>query len=105
MRKYKVRISGKAFKKIEDFSKFIISVNTKDSSEKYIDELINEILTLSYRADTIPILLWKTCYIQKPDTKRLLVKKGKVTVFFHTIEDFVMVDDIVPSKLLNKKVK
>ena len=104
MKIYKVRVSQKVEKKISEIKDFIVSINTQASSIKYVVRLYEEIGTLSYLADMIPPLIWSIPSIVRTNEKRLLVKNGKLTVFFHTYKNFVMVDDIIPSKLVTKEI-
>lgn len=103
MKNYTVEYSKRVFEKIKDLINYISSINTPESGMRYVDSLYDEINTLSYRADTIPELIWDTCYFYHINEKRLLVKHGKITVFFHVKNNKVIVDDIVPSKLMTHK--
>jgi len=103
MKTYKVRFARKVYDQIESIAIYITSINTIESSIRYINSLVDEILTLSYRADTIPKLEWEIPHVIFPNTKRLLVKKGKLTVFYAKYQDYVLVYDIVPSKLITHK--
>lgn len=101
---YEVLISQSLVEKLSDIAKYIDSINTYPSGENYINELIDDIMTLSYRAESIPRLQWRTKAKFHPQEKRLLVKKGKFAVFFHTYYNYVIVDDIVPSSMMSEKV-
>ena len=103
MKIYKVRVSKRVEKKIIEIKDFIVSINTQASSIEYVVGLYEEIDTLSYMADLIPPLIWSIPSVVRENEKRLLVKKGKLTVFFHTYKSCVMVDDIIPSKLVTKE--
>ena len=70
----------------------------------YTNSLVDEILTLSYRADTMPQLIWDTADVHHPDSRRMLVKHGRLAVFFIIYKDYVIVYDIVPSKLLTNEL-
>jgi len=101
---YEVLISQTVVEKLSDVAKYINSINTYPSGENYINELIDEVMTLSYLADSIPLLQWRTKTKYHQQEKRLLVKKGKFAVFFHTYYSYVIVDDIVPSSIISEKV-
>ena len=104
MKTYNVRFTKGLYDKIEEIAKYISSINTAESGVRYANSLVDEILTLSYRADTIPSLIWDTADVQHPDSRRMLVKKGRLSVFFIIYKDNVLVYDIVPSKLLTKEM-
>lgn len=101
---YNVRFTRGLYDKIEEISKYIASINTAESGVRYANSLVDEILTLSYRADTMPPLIWDKADVQHPDSRRMLVKKGRLSVFFIIYKDYVLVYDIVPSKLLTKEL-
>ena len=103
MKTYNVRFTKGLYDKIEEISKFISSINTAESGVRYANSLVDEILTLSYRADTMPRLMWDTSDVQHSDSRRMLVKKGRLSVFFIIYKDNVLVYDIVPSVLLTKE--
>ncbi len=105
MKTYNVKFSRGLYDKIKEISKYISSINTVDSGVRYANTLVDEILTLSYRADTITQLIWDTADVQHPKSKRMFVKKGQLAVFFIIYKDYVLVYDIVPSKLLTKEVR
>ena len=104
MKTYNVRFTRGLYDKIEEIAKFISSINTAESGVRYANSLVDEILTLSYRADTMPKLIWDTSDIQHSDSRRMLVKKGRLSVFFIIYKNYVIVYDIVPSKLLTKEL-
>ncbi len=103
MKTYKVRYSENVLAKIEELIHFIASINTKESSTKYALDLYDEISKLSYLADIFPDITWKSSHAIFPHTKRLLVKKGKLTAFYVIYEDYVIVYDIVPSLLITEE--
>ncbi len=103
MKIYTVEYSKRVFDRVNDLLIFISSIYTPKAGLKYIDSLYDEINTLSYRADTIPELIWDTFYSYHINEKRLLVKHTKIAVFFHVKNDKVIVDDVVPSKLLTRR--
>ena len=104
MKTYKVKYSENVIAKIDELIQFIASINTKASSTRYALDLYDEISKLSYLADIFPDVMWETSYVIYPHTKRLLVKKGKLMVFYVIYGDYVLVYDIVPSSLVTKEV-
>jgi len=104
MRKYNVYFSAKAIDKLKDIAQYIDSLNTFPHGQNYILELKSEVSSLANVAGSIPKLQWRTKTKYHPREKRLLVKKGKFAVFFHTYYSYVIVDDIVPSSMIAEKV-
>ena len=104
MKTYKVRFTRGLYDKIDEIAEYISSINTAESGVLYANTLVDEILTLSYRADTMPTLLLDTAYVRHPNSRRMLVKKGRFAVFFTIYKDYVLVYDIIPSKMLTMEL-
>lgn len=104
MQIYDVNYSKSVVDRIKDLFDYIATINTYESAARYVDDLIDEINTLSYRADTIPKLLYTTPLVRNLNSKRLLVKNGKISVFFHITDNYVFVDYIIPSKLVTQEI-
>ena len=100
MQIYDINYSKCVVDKIGDLFDYIATINTYESANRYVEELIDEINTLSYRADTIQSLVYTTAHNHNTSSKRLLVKKNKISVFFHITRNCIFVDDIIPSKLV-----
>ena len=100
MKTYKVRFTRGLYDKIDEIAEYISSINTVGSGVRYANTLVDAILTLSYRAGTMPTLLLDTEYGQHPNSRRMLVKKGRFAVLFTIYKDYVLVYDIIPSKML-----
>lgn len=101
MKNYTIRYSQQVIDRLSEIATFIDNFFIFPSSLIYVEEIRQEIDTLSYMADAIPKLQWRTEKKHHANEKRLLVKNGKFTVFFHTFYDFVIIDDIVPSGVVS----
>lgn len=101
MKNYTIRYSQQVIDRLSEIATFIDNFFIFPSSLNYVEEIRQEIDALSYLADAVPKLLWRTEY--HPNERRLLVKNGKFTVFFHTFYEYVIIDDIVPSSMVSKK--
>ncbi|MBQ3844910.1 MAG: hypothetical protein II817_08050 [Bacteroidales bacterium] len=100
MKDYKVVITQEVYNKLVEIALYIDSFNIYPAGLKYINALEKEIRTLSYRADTIPEMNWKPRKKLRKNTRRLLVKNHRFAVLFHTFQDYVIVDDIIPASML-----
>ena len=100
MKEYKVVITQEVYSKLFEIALYIDSFNIYPAGLKYIDALEKEIRSLSYRADTIPKMIWKPKKKLRKNTRRLLVKNHRFAVLFHTFKDYVIVDDIIPASML-----
>lgn len=101
MNYYKVAISKNVFTEIEEIADFIIKISTPEHAIKYKNQLISEIAALSYMADVINYSQWKVAKRCHPKAKRMITKNKKWNVVFH-VEGFnVIVDKIIPTKMVN----
>ena len=100
MKHYRVSVSKTVLAEIEDIADFIISISTPEHAVRYKNQLISEIATLSYMADTINYSQWKTAKRFHPKAKRLITKNRKWNVIFHIDGDDFIVDKLLPSKLV-----
>ena len=100
MKEYKVVITQEVYNKLFEIALYIDSFNIYPAGLKYINALEKEIRTLSYRADTIPEMNWKPNRKLRKNIRRLLVKNHRFAVLFHTFQDYVIVDDIIPASML-----
>lgn len=101
MNYYKVAVSKNVFTEIEEIADFIIKISTPEHAIKYKNQLISEIAALSYMADVINYSQWKVAKRCHPKAKRMITKNKKWNVVFH-VEGFnVIVDKIIPTKMVN----
>ena len=100
MKYYKVSVSKTIIAEIEEIYDFIISISTPEHAVRYKNQLISEIATLSYMADIINYSQWKTAKKYHPKAKRYITKNKKWNVIFHIDGDDVIVDKLLPSKMI-----
>ena len=101
MNYYKVAISKNVFTEIEEITDFIIKISTPEHAIKYKNQLISEIAALSYMADVINYSQWKVAKRCHPKAKRMITKNKKWNVIFHVEGFYVIVDKIIPTKMVN----
>ena len=87
---------------IAEISRFIRAKNTKEAANKYIDLLEAEINSLAIWADFIPKSKFWAHRQYHPEAKRLLTKNRKWNVVFHTEGRRVIIDKIIPSKMVTE---
>ncbi|MDO5342903.1 MAG: hypothetical protein Q4F69_10705 [Bacteroidia bacterium] len=101
MNYYKVAVSKNVFTEIEEIADFIIKISTPEHAIKYKNQLISEIAALSYMADVINYSQWKVAKRCHPKAKRMITKNKKWNVIFHVEGFYVIVDKIIPTKMVN----
>lgn len=87
---------------IAEISKYIRTQNTKEAANKYIDILESEINSLALWADFIPKSRFWAHRQYHPEAKRLLTRNRKWNVVFHTEGRRVIIDKIIPSKMVTE---
>lgn len=100
MKYYRVSVSKTVLAEIEEISDFIISISTPEHAIRYKNQLISEIGTLSYLGGIINYSQWKIAKKCHPKAKRYIIKNRKWNVIFHIDGDDVIVDKLIPSKMV-----
>ena len=101
MKTYQIQIKKGVKKDIEIIKDFIVKKTNREHAILYTAELYTEIESLTYLADYIKISEWKTGKRFSKKEKVLVTKNKKWSIFFHTWRSFVMIDLILPSKMVN----
>lgn len=79
---------------------FITTNNTHEAANKYIDQLEAEINALVYLADCFPTSRWLSVRRYHPQARSIITRNKKWNIVFHTDGDLVVVDKIIPSKMI-----
>ena len=79
---------------------FITSKTSENNALQYADELLFEIDSLSYLADTITQTDSKTVRRFHPQAKRMISNNKKWDIVFHVTDNYVFVDKILPAKMI-----
>lgn len=85
---------------IGKLSDFIISVSRPEHAEQYTQNLLNELATLSYMATIRPECEWQLPKRYHPQAKTTTICKRKLTAIFHIEGEYVIVDKILPSSMI-----
>ncbi len=102
MTTYKVRIDKSAESDLRDMFGFLISVMSHDGANRYIDMITNEVLSLSILADIYPPSHYADIRHYHPHARRMVSHNKRWVYIFHIENDTVMVDRILPSKMVTK---
>ena len=102
MTTYKVRIDKSTESDLRDMFGFLISVMSRDGANRYIDMITNEVLSLSILADIYPPSHYADIRHYHPLARRMVSHNRRWVYIFHIEDDMVMIDRILPSKLITK---
>lgn len=100
MKTYKVIYSKAAVGDIDKVVEYIASIYRKESGLRYKDRIQRQLDALVYCADALPFTRYKMAKEIHPEAKTLSIMNRRWIVVFHIDRRFVLVDRIIPSKLL-----
>ena len=100
MQSYKLIVSLNALNDLDNVVAYIASLYRLESGLKYKGRVIEQVKRLAYCADCFPISRKKSIKRIHPEARRMLVMNKKWCVIYHISNGYVMVDRIIPSKLV-----
>lgn len=102
MKEYKVEIDSSAREDIEELAEFLSTKLSLEGARRYLDSMIQEVLSLSVYADVYFKSRSKTIKIIHPQARRMVSHNKRWNYIFHIEDDVVVVDRIMPSKMIRK---
>lgn len=102
MKEYKVEIDSSAREDIEELAEFLSTKLSLEGARRYLYSMIQEVLSLSVYADVYFKSRSKTIKIIHPQARRMVSHNKKWNYIFHIEDDVVVVDRIMPSKMIRK---
>ena len=102
MKTYRVRISRKAWRDIEELSDYLLMVISIEGARKYLDTMIAEVQSLALLADLYRPSTMADIRQYHPKARRMVSHNRRWVYIFHIEDDTVVVDRIIPSKLITK---
>ena len=100
MKIYEVYVRNSAKADINGIADFLFANLSKESAYKYLRIIGNEIKSLSVYADCFLESRSKTIRSIHPHAKRMLSHNRRWNYVFHIEDDCVIVDRILPSKMI-----
>ena len=102
MKTYQIQIRKSVRKDLELIKDFVVEKTNRKNAIKYASELYTEIESLTYLVDFIKLSEWKTGKKFSKKEKVLVTKNRKWSIFFHVFRGIVIVDMILPSKMVKE---
>jgi len=102
MKTYKVIISKSAEQDIDSLAQFLFTKLSRDSSYRYIEIMVQEVNSLSLFADCFSLSRSKYIRSIHPEARRMISHNHKWNYVFHIDKDVVIVDRIIPSKMIKR---
>ena len=100
MHVYRVIVSNKASSDLDAMAEYIASVYRPESGHNYVDRVLGQLAALSYTANVYPFSRLTTAKRIHLQAKTLSIVNHRWTDILHIDGDFVVVDRIIPSKMM-----
>ena len=100
MRVYRVIVSNKATSDLDAVAEYIATLYRPESGHNYVNRVLGQLAALSYTADVYPYSRSMTAKRIHPRAKTLSLINHRWTAVFHIERDFVIVDRLIPSKMM-----
>ena len=102
MKTYNVIIKAAADTDLMNLALFLRKVMSVEGAWKYHQNMLNEVLSLSILADLYPPSRYADIRRYHPQARRMVSHNKRWLYVFHIEDDTVVVDRILPSKLITK---
>lgn len=102
MKTYRVRISRKAWRDVEELSDFLLTVISIEGARKYLDTMIAEVQSLALFADLYRPSTMADIRQYHPKARRMVSHNRRWVYIFHIEDDTVIVDRIRQAKLIKQ---
>ena len=100
MQNYKVVYSLAATKDIDNIVAYIRGIYRLESGLRYVGRIREKLEALSYSANALPNSRKRTIHNIHPEAKSLAIMNHKWTAVFHISGNYVIIDRLLPSKLV-----
>lgn len=102
MKTYNLKLKETAEADIHGLFGFLIVVMSQDGANRYIDTMMNEVRSLSILADLYSTSRYADILKYHPEARHMVSHNKRWVYVFHIDDDTVVVDRIIPSKLITK---
>lgn len=100
MRSYEVIVSNEAYSDLDEMALYIAKLYRPESGHNYVNRILGQLVALSYTADIYQFSHLITAKRIHPQAKTLSIMNHRWTVVFHIESIYVIVDRIIPSKMM-----
>ncbi len=102
MQTYKVIVSNSASSDLDDIAQYIASIYRQESGHKFVNKILGQLASLSYTAGIYKHSNYITAKLIHSNAKTISIINHRWTVIFHTYDNFVVIDRIMPSKMMKE---
>ena len=100
MKTYKVVVSKAAVSDLDSISSYVASLYRPESGHKYVNRILGRLASLSYTAGIYPSSRFATAKAIHPNARTISVVNHRWTAVFHLEDQYVLIDRIIPSKMM-----
>lgn len=100
MKRYQVKVSVAADRDLLQIQAFLLSVLSKRGAFRYVVTMMTELRTLASYADLFHTSRYADIRAIHPKARRMVSHNKRWTYVFHIEDDTVVVDRILPSKMI-----
>lgn len=102
MQSYQIAVSNAAVADLDGIASYVASLYRPESGRRYVNKLLGQLASLSFTADILAYSRFAVAKAIHPKAKTLSIVNHRWTVVFHIDGDFVVIDRILPSKMMIK---
>lgn len=96
----KVIFSKTAVDDLDDIVSYILIIYRLEAGLKYTERIREQLHSLAYCAESLAPNRFDTIRYRYPESKTVSIMNHRWTAVFHIDEDFVIIDRLIPSKML-----
>ena len=100
MKTYEVIVSSAAVLDLEEISLFVAGQYRQESGHNYVNRILGQLASLSYTADIFQYSRFDSVKAIHAKAKTISIINHRWTMVFHTDDSFVMIDRIIPSRMV-----
>lgn len=100
MKTYTVIVNEEAVSDLNDIAAYIASIYRPESGHNYVNRILGQLASLSYTADIYQKSRFAVAKKIHPESKTTSIVNHRWTVVFHIDGDYVMIDRVLPSKMM-----
>ena len=100
MQSYQIAVSNSAAADLDGIASYVASLYRPESGHRYVNKVLGQLVSLSYTADIHPLSRYTNAKTIHPKAKTVSIVNHRWTVVYHISGGFVIIDRILPSKMM-----
>ena len=102
MQSYRILISKEASSDLDDMAEYVAGICHPITGHKYVNRILEKLSALRITADANPLSNYEIARRINPLAKTMSIMNRKWTVVYHVEFDTVIIDRVLPSKMMIK---